>query len=164
MKTSTIQLRLTFTQKEAIRLAALRAHIDMSQWVLNRIFPKAQARFMDLLWQLKSVQDKSERAFILNDLNAFLVHLAKEDLPLAVAEDPQPMLNDLMQNYVAAMVERVCAMRNVEVPKWVMDCEGLSEPYFTTELASLRLYLLSASPPSFRRRNIFIDSTVGDLV
>jgi hypothetical protein len=35
---------------------------------------------------------------------------------------------------------------------------------FGSTLVSLRLYLLTHSPPPFRRRNIFIDATVGSSV
>jgi hypothetical protein len=35
---------------------------------------------------------------------------------------------------------------------------------FGSDLQNLRLYLLTHSPPPFRRRNIFIDSTLGDRV
>jgi hypothetical protein len=35
---------------------------------------------------------------------------------------------------------------------------------FGTPIESLRLHLLTASPPAFRRRRIFIDATVGDRV
>jgi hypothetical protein len=40
----------------------------------------------------------------------------------------------------------------------------LTEPVFGSELQSLRLYLLTHSPPPFRARNIFIDATLGDRV
>jgi hypothetical protein len=35
---------------------------------------------------------------------------------------------------------------------------------FGSELQSLRLYLLTHSPPPFRARNIFIDSSLGDRI
>ena len=37
----------------------------------------------------------------------------------------------------------------------------LAEPVFGSDLMSLRLYLLTHSPAPFRRRNIFIDASVG---
>jgi hypothetical protein len=37
----------------------------------------------------------------------------------------------------------------------------LAEPVFASSLQSLRLHLLVLSPAPFRRRNIFIDSTLG---
>jgi hypothetical protein len=40
----------------------------------------------------------------------------------------------------------------------------LPQPVFGSELKALRLHLLTNSPPAFRRRNIFIDATLGDRV
>jgi hypothetical protein len=40
----------------------------------------------------------------------------------------------------------------------------LEEPAFGTALQSLRLHLLTHSPPPFRLRNIFIDSSLGQRV
>ncbi|HTY49830.1 MAG TPA: hypothetical protein VMB48_09070 [Steroidobacteraceae bacterium] len=40
----------------------------------------------------------------------------------------------------------------------------MSEPAFGSELRSLRLHLLTQSPPAFRCRNIFIDASVGERV
>jgi hypothetical protein len=40
----------------------------------------------------------------------------------------------------------------------------LADPFFGSELRSLRHYLLTHSPAPFRSRNIFIDSTVGDRI
>jgi hypothetical protein len=40
----------------------------------------------------------------------------------------------------------------------------LDEPHFATPLRGLRLHLLRASPVAFKRRNIFVDSSVGDRV
>lgn len=164
MKTSHIQLRLSPEQKEAIRVAATRANLDMSQWVLNKIFPRPRARLLAIMWQLKSMQDKVERHYVLNDLNAFLVSLTKDDLLSAVSEDPSVSLNETMGNYVAAMIEQICVAHNAQAPKWLAERDGLRDPFFGSDLVSLRLYLLSVSPPPFRKRNIFIDSTVGDLV
>jgi len=45
-------------------------------------------------------------------------------------------------------------------PGWTRAIAPLSEPMFGSELQSLRLYLLAHSPPPFRVRNIFIDSTL----
>ena len=40
----------------------------------------------------------------------------------------------------------------------------LASPVFGSKLESLRLYLLTHSPPPFRRRNIFIDASIGARV
>jgi hypothetical protein len=73
-------------------------------------------------------------------------------------------LSAFLRNYVAAMVEHACAQRAVTVPRWVRAVEPLSDPVFGSELQSLRLHLLTQSPPAFRCRNLFIDSSVGERV
>jgi hypothetical protein len=67
-------------------------------------------------------------------------------------------------NYIAAMVEYACQKRGLLGPAWVRTVEPLTEPVFASALQSLRLHLLTHSPAPFRRRNIFIDSSVGDRV
>ena len=62
------------------------------------------------------------------------------------------------------MVEYACARRNISPPPWTQSIVPLSEPVFGSTLVSLRLHLLTHSPPPFRSRNIFIDSTVGARV
>jgi len=56
------------------------------------------------------------------------------------------------------------ARRGIEVPPWVQSVAPLREPVFGTSLPSLRLHLLMHTPAPFRRRNLFIDSSVGDPV
>ena len=46
-------------------------------------------------------------------------------------------------------------------PRWVDEIPPLRIPWFASELASLRLHLLTSSPPAFRKRNLFVDSTLG---
>jgi len=49
-------------------------------------------------------------------------------------------------------------------PPWPRATAPLAEPVFGSALMSLRLYLLTHSPAPFRRRNIFIDASVGSRV
>jgi hypothetical protein len=42
--------------------------------------------------------------------------------------------------------------------------EPLERPWFAVPFASLRPHLLSAAPIAFKRRNLFVDATVGDRV
>jgi uncharacterized protein (DUF1778 family) len=162
MKTGQLQLRVSPEQKAIIRSLASRAHMDMSQWVLSKIFPKPRQDFLALIRQLSTVQAQKDRTYILNDLNAFLAGLDKDDIFAAVADPHGVVLNEFMENYVSAMIEQTCVKAKVAPPKWLAS--GLSEPFFGSNLISLRLYLLTVSPPPFRKRNIFIDSAIGDLV
>ncbi len=73
-------------------------------------------------------------------------------------------LSPYLRNYVAAMVELAAHQRGVAPPVWVRQVPPLEEPHFATSLPGLRLTLLRASPVPFKRRNIFIDSSLGDRV
>jgi len=55
-------------------------------------------------------------------------------------------------------------LKNTQPPAWTEDVPPLDEPIFGSSLQSLRLHLLTNSPPAFSRRNIFIDSNIGDRV
>jgi len=67
-------------------------------------------------------------------------------------------------NYVTAMVELAAHRAGIAPPLWTADVEPLSRPVFIDPSINLRAHLLTASPPPFRRRNIFIDSSLGDRV
>jgi hypothetical protein len=103
-------------------------------------------------------------SFALAELNSFLSGASASELRDAIAAAPTAKLTPYLANYIAAMVEYACQQRGVAVPAWVRTIEPLTEPTFGSALPSLRLHLLTHSPPSFRRRNIFIDSSLGDRV
>ncbi len=105
----------------------------------------------------------SER-FGLAELNGWLATLGDNELREAVASPPAAGLTPYLANYVAAMVEYACARHGIAPPQWTRSIEPLAEPVFGSTLASLRLHLLTHSPPPFRRRNIFIDASVGSRV
>jgi hypothetical protein len=102
--------------------------------------------------------------FGFDDLNGLLSKLRGRELEVAVADRPSARLDSYTANYVAAMVELACAREGVRVPAWVRDTPPLAQPVFGSSLMSLRLHLLTHSPAAFRRRNIFIDSSLGAQV
>ena len=118
-------------------------------------------RFQDLT---RACRDPQTERFALAELSSWLAGLGTDDLRGAVASPLTPGLTPYLANYIAAMVEYVCARRDIPPPAWTCAIAPLGEPVFGSELMSLRLYLLTHSPPPFRRRNIFIDATVGDHV
>jgi hypothetical protein len=63
-----------------------------------------------------------------------------------------------------ALAELNSLLADLAIPEWTRSIAPLAEPVFGSELQSLRLYLLTHSPPPFRARNIFIDATLGDRV
>jgi hypothetical protein len=78
---------------------------------------------------------------------------------------PPPRIGDSYRlNYVTAMVEVAAHRAGVVPPPWTASVKPLDSPVFIDPSLSLRAHLLTASPPPFRRRNIFIDSSLGDRV
>ena len=132
----------------------------MSEYVLARVLPAPARRFEEIT---AACATPEAARFALAELSTWLASLGTAELEEAVASPP-PSLTPHLANYVGAMVEYVCARAGIAPPQWTRAVEPLAEPAFGSELLSLRLYLLSHSPPPFRRRNIFIDSTVGSRV
>ena len=106
----------------------------------------------------------ADPSFVLAELNSFLSTLALDELRDAVEAPPPPELTPSLANYIAAMVEYACARSAVATPRWTRSVAPLAEPVFGSELQSLRLHLLTHSPPPFRARNIFIDASLNARV
>jgi hypothetical protein len=94
----------------------------------------------------------------LNDLLTPADGAQVEALPRPEIADPYRL------NYVTAMVELAAHRAGVVPPSWTASVKPLDAPVFIDESLKLRAHLLTASPVPFRRRNIFIDSSLGDRV
>jgi hypothetical protein len=160
-KTAQMQIRVSANEKTAIQRAAARAGMDMSAYVLARVLSVPAAQFQDCV---RDCADSESPRFALAELNSLLSDLTAGELRDAIATPPPSGLSPFLRNYIAAMVEYACARRAVAVPEWTRSIAPLAEPVYGSELLSLRLYLLTHSPPPFRVRNIFIDATVGNRV
>jgi hypothetical protein len=160
-KTSQLQIRVSAPEKAAIQRAARRAGLGMSAYVLARVLPALPGRFAALT---EACRAPGGERFALAELNGWLAALAASAIGDAVASPPAPGLAPYLANYVAAMVEYACARCGVAAPAWTQSITPLADPVFGSTLASLRLHLLTHSPPPFRRRNIFIDASVGSRV
>ncbi len=160
-KTEQLQVRVTASEKEALKRLARGAGQDLSSYVLTRALPKPRLRFQELV---ETVAVDEERRFALAELNDLLANLTRAELSSVLSDPPVLDLSPYWRNYVAAMVEQAAHQKKIPVPKWLSEIEPLTEPHFAAPLANLRLYLLRTSPVPFRRRNIFIDSGVGDRV
>jgi hypothetical protein len=112
--------------------------------------------------ELATEVDTAERiSYPLAELNDLLTAASGEE----ILSLPQPEIRDPYRlNYVTAMVEVAAHRAGVVPPLWTADVAPLRTPVFIDESLNLRAHLLISSPPPFRRRNIFIDSTVGDRV
>lgn len=160
-KTQLLQVRVTAAQKEALRRAARDAGLDVSSFVLARVLPVAKIRFRELVEALRRDQD---RPFLLAELNDLLASLTATAFVDAVSDADLRAHGALTANYIAAMIEHTAARLQVDPPAWTRHVEVLELPYFASDLRSLRPWLLAASPVAFKRRNLFVDSTVGDRV
>jgi len=101
-------------------------------------------------------------AYVLAELNDLLTSAPRGQIELLSA----PSIDDpYLANYVAAMVEQAIHLKGgVRPPTWTSGIAPLARPVFAAPWMSLRAHLLLESPVPFRRRNIFIDSSIGDRV
>lgn len=161
VKSEQLQIRLTRAQKATLKRRAAAAGQTVSAYVLDRVLPPLEARFAGIL---EALREDADRRFALAELSDFLSSLAPVEFPEAVARADLENLSLFLRNYVAAMVEQAAKQKDVSPLSWVRDVPPLEEPYFGTDLESLRLHLLRAAPVPFKRRNIFVDAGVGDRV
>ncbi|MGQ0766925.1 MAG: plasmid mobilization protein [Gemmatimonadota bacterium] len=157
-----LQIRVSTDQKAALKRRADRAGLDMSGYVLSRSLPHVG----EVLGRIaRALNRPASRKFALAELNDFLSSLGRSEFTAAVREAPAVDFRDpLIANYVAAMVEHSAAQRGLSSPAWTSATEPLEQPWFASELPSLRFHLLTSSPAPFRRRNLFLDATIGDRV
>ncbi len=160
-KTAQLQIRVSPSEKSAIKRAARYAGMPVSAYVLDRLLPAGSAQFQQLA---AACAKETGARFALAELNSFLSALGASALQAAVASPPQTVLSAIHANYIAAMVEYASVKRDIEPPAWTSAIAPLVEPVFGSSLESLRLHVLTHSPPPFRRRNIFIDTSVGGRV
>lgn len=133
----------------------------MSAYVLERVLGSSQRRIRDIA---RLLSDSETRRYGYAELHDLLMSLSTPELQRAIGERPFAPLSPDVENYVAAMIEEACTRRRIGVPGWVRAIPPLGTPAFASGLASLRLHLLASSPPSFKRRNIFVDTTLGGRV
>jgi uncharacterized protein (DUF1778 family) len=160
-KSQYLQIRITPREKARLKRRAAAAGQDVSSYVLARALPSVQARFEELIDFLGTDQD---HRYVLADLNDLLTALAPAELREAVVHADVGRLTPFLRNYVAAMVEQACHQKGMAAPAWTTGIAPLESPHFAAPLKSLRLHLLRAAPVAFKRRNIFVDATVGARV
>jgi len=160
-KHSQLQIRVSEAEKAAIRSAAARAGLDMSTYVLSRVLSIPGRQFGDAV---RALSGSGRASFAFADINSLLSKFTAAELRDAVEAAPEAELSPFLANYLSAMIEAACAKRGVPVPAWAQRVPPLDEPAFGSTLGSLRMHLLTHSPAPFRRRNIFIDSSLGDRV
>ncbi len=160
-KTRQFQIRVSPAQKRAIEQQARKAGLNMSEWVMNKLFPSYQVIFQNLVAELAASDQPS---YVFAELLEVLDPLSADEYESAVSELPKVQLDPYWQNYLAATVEQAAAAKHAKVPSWTRDIAPLNKPFFGSSLKSLRLHLLMNSPAPFAQRNIFIDASVGGRV
>ena len=160
-KTTQLQIRLTRAEKAAMQQAARLAGMDLSAYVLSRVQSPSASEFARCL---AGSRELGGARVALAALHSLLVRLSAGELSEAVHAAPPGGLSPELENYVSAMVEQACANALIPAPAWTRAVAPLARPLFASSLSSLRLYLLTHSPPAFRRRNLFVDATLGAQV
>ena len=134
-----------------------------SGWVLNsktRCYSGSMGiseAFQHLTMQLRDQRP----SYVLAELNDLLTGAAPDQFELL----SRPSIDDdYLANYVAAMAEQAAYLKGTRPPAWISGIAPLSRPVFAVKWMSLRAHLLLESPVPFRRRNIFIDSSIGDRI
>jgi hypothetical protein len=156
-----LQIRVTATEKAAIKRRARHAGLDVSAYVLARALPDIDARVAVIVRALRNEQNRS---YALAEFHDLLAGLAPMEFAAALQHVDVHGLERYVQNYAAAMVEQAASVAGVDPPAWTRDVQPLDEPHFATPLRSVRLYLLRAASVAFRRRNIFADAPLGARV
>ncbi len=161
-KTAQLQIRVTPAAKARLRREAAAAGVDVSTLVLQRALPDAHHEFARLVNMAASADAPVYALAAVHDL---LAGTPRGMLPALVSRLPaEAMADGWLSNYLAAMVETRCAQLDLSCPLWTRDVAPLARPWFASALRALHPLLLRASPVAFRRRNLFIDSTVGARV
>ena len=160
-KTLQLQIRVSPEEKLLIVQSAKREGLDVSSWVLKRSLNSFQDKFKSLVGKLSQ---SANHKYEFSELNEFISNLASEQSELAFSEKPKVHLSSYEWNYIAAMIEYSAYMKVFRLPDWINEIEVLEDAVFETNLESLKLYLLTQSPIPFRRRNIFIDTSIGGQV
>ncbi len=160
-KSQQLQIRVSPREKAALRRHATAVGQDLSSYVLSRALPRGGVEFDTLI---RALDEEHEVRFALAALNDLLTGLAPIELPAAVERADVSRLSPYLQNYVAAMVEHAAHEAEIGPPDWTAEIPPLETPRFAVPFASLRLHLLRSSPVAFKRRNLFIDASLGARV
>lgn len=156
-----VQIRVTPEEKATLKRLAQSSGQDLSSYVLSMSLPATRLRFEEILGSLR---EDADHRFALAELNDLLSGLAPMEFHGTVHTADLSGLSPFLQNYVTAMVEQAAGLKKVASPAWTRSVVPLPLPWFATPLRGLRLHLLRASPVPFKRRNLFVDSSVGGRV
>lgn len=160
-KSSQLQIRVSPKQKATIKRAAKASGLDMSEYILLKVIPPKREKALHLI---KSLKSNSKASLILASFHDLIINCSAEEFVDTFSNFDLDGLEPYLQNYIAALIELGAKQKKILPPEFVKKVPRLREPYFASQLQSLRLHLLTSSPLPFRKRNLFIDSSLGDRV
>ena len=156
-----IQMRISPRDKKKLVQIARMHNMTLSKWILSKV------RIENSVAELKRIYNefskRSKESYLFAQLGDYLMNVPNELWLEFVSIKPENMESDQL-SYVAAIIDQLSVIRDLEKPHWITEIKGHDKPYFGSDLQSLRLYLLIKSPVAFRQRNIFIDSSAGERV
>jgi uncharacterized protein (DUF1778 family) len=152
-KTSQLQIRISPSQKAALKSLAKDEGMSVSAYVLSRALPSARRELEE---KLHALADGADREAALEDLASYLGHLSEDGFRQALAGSGPTDLPPVAESYAAAAVEREAAGRGTVPPSWVRALAPLERPHFEWELRSLRPHLMRMAPPAYKRRRLFV--------
>ncbi len=158
-KTQQLQIRVSAAQKALLKKRAAAAGLDVSTFVLRRALVDLEAQLEDLLALLA---DEREPRTTLARISGLLGSLDSASFRELTAALDVSRLAPFHQNYLAAMAEYRANQLGLPAPRWTMGVPALGEPYFPAGTDRVRPYLMRAAPVVFKRRNLFVDASVGD--
>lgn len=159
-KTEQLQIRLSAQEKALLRRRAAAAGQDISAYVLSRALPPASVLFAELMASLGT----DDLSYALAGLNDLLSGLAATEFTEAVGSAELTGLSAFAANYAAALVEHAAGQKGVRPPAWTRQVMPLEQPWFAAQLPTLRLHLLRKGLVAFKRRNLFVDASIGARV
>ena len=163
MKSDYIQIRVSKLEKKAIKTAAYDAGLDMSAYILGHLDIDLGSQWQSLLANLQDLKLEDSH-FCWAAIIDFLTPLDANQFQHLFQYAEQWNLDPENQNYLAATIERKALSLNIPAPKWLSEIAPCAYPYFEDETPKLKQYLLLHGDPVFRRRNIFIDSSIGGRI
>jgi len=156
-KTSQLQIRVSPSQKAALKRLARHRGCSVSELVLSAVLPSVNQEFQRLA---QALEEPATRREALSALRAFLGGLgSSEELAAAVAGLDLRDLGPVARNLAAAAVEERFGGFTEDLPSWLRSVPALDRPYFGWRLRSLRPHLMRLTPVAYKRRNLYVDAT-----
>jgi len=152
-KTSQLQIRISPERKAVLKRLAAAEGVSLSEYVLSKALPSQRAELQERIEALAEADQLDERLAV---LCAYLGELSDDAFGEATTATSLGHLAPVLQNYAAAAVEREAHRRRLTPPWWTTRTDPPEKPHFIWDLRSLRPHLMRVTPPTFKRRRLFV--------